>query len=224
MPTIGVHPLLQTLQGQHTHMFAVKPSPHSTTCPVANLGLYVLPSDRMGINLRNGYFFHATDHHGCITDAPFLSSAASNRLKKYLGQLKLDEGETVHSFRAGCSIMLSLPTPTLVGGVLLLRGTTCGLILRLTLLKHWTCWSTIAALLLPQLPHLWTTLVHLFIQAPTVTPFHWLLPLTYLLRIFLSIVESRSLYIALLENWRVIKCTKARSQAILGCENYFPHS
>jgi hypothetical protein len=108
MPTIGVHPPLQTLQGQHTHMFAVKPSPHSTTCPVANLGLYVLPSDRMGINLRNGYFFRATDHHGCITDAPFLSSAASNRLKKYLGQLKLDEGETVHSFRAGCSIMLSL--------------------------------------------------------------------------------------------------------------------
>jgi integrase len=102
------HAFGKTLRGQHTHMFAVKPSPHSTTCPIADLGLYVLLSDRMGINLHNGYLFRTTDHRGCIVDALFLSSAASNRLKKYLGQLKLDEGETVHSFRAGCSITLSL--------------------------------------------------------------------------------------------------------------------
>jgi hypothetical protein len=95
------HTFGKTLRGQHTHMFAVKPSPHSTTCPLANLGLYVLLSDLMGINLRNGYLFHATDHHGCIADVPFLSSAVSNRLKKYLGQLKLDEGETCPQLSCG---------------------------------------------------------------------------------------------------------------------------
>ena len=38
----------------------------------------------------------------------FSAPPISNRLKKYLAALKLDEGETAHSFRAGCSITLSL--------------------------------------------------------------------------------------------------------------------
>ena len=50
--------------------------------------------------------------------------------------------------------------------------TPCRLILRLTPLKHLTFWSTIAALLLQQLPHPWTTLVHLLVRATALTPFH----------------------------------------------------
>ena len=52
-------------------------------------------------------FSHHQPYKGFITASPFLSSAVSNRLKKYLAALKLNEGETAHSFRAGCSITLS---------------------------------------------------------------------------------------------------------------------
>jgi integrase len=101
------HTFGKTLRGQHTHMFAVKPSA-SPSCPVTNLRSYILLCDRMNINLRHGFLFRTTDKHGCVTDAPFLGSAVTNRLKKYLGQLHLDDGETAHSFRAGCSNTLSL--------------------------------------------------------------------------------------------------------------------
>lgn len=102
------HTFGKTLRGKHTHMFAVKPSSSPSSCPVANLKLYVLLCDRMRINLRQGFLFRTTDPKGCIINTPFLGSAVANRLKKYLSNLHLDDGETAHSFRAGCSITLSL--------------------------------------------------------------------------------------------------------------------
>lgn len=102
------HTFGKTLRGRHTHTFAVKPCPEPRFCPVANLKLYVLLSDRMHINLRTGFLFRVTDPKGRVVNELFLSSAAANRLHKYLSRLHMDEGETVHSFRAGCSITLSI--------------------------------------------------------------------------------------------------------------------
>ena len=45
---------------------------------------------------------------GNITESPFVASAVANRLKKLLTDLKIYNGETMHSFRSGCSITLSL--------------------------------------------------------------------------------------------------------------------
>ena len=102
------HTFGKTLHGKHTRMFAVKPSSSPCSCPVANLKLYVLLCDRMRINLRQGFLFRTTDPKGCVINTPFLGYAVANRLKKYLSNLHLDDSETAHSFRAGCSITLSL--------------------------------------------------------------------------------------------------------------------
>ena len=76
--------------------------------PNPNLKLYVLLCDRMHINLCQGFLFCTTDPKGCVIYTPFLGSAVANHPKKYLSNLHLDDGETAHSFRAGCSITLSL--------------------------------------------------------------------------------------------------------------------
>ena len=101
------HTFGKTLRGKHTHTFAVKPFP-SPSCPIANLKLYILLCDHMHVNLRHGFLFRSTDKQGRVTDQPFVGSAVTNRLKKYLSELQLEEGETAHSFRTGCSITLSL--------------------------------------------------------------------------------------------------------------------
>ena len=62
----------------------------------------------MSIKLESGYLFRTTDRHGNVVDVPFIGSAVQTRLKKHRKQLSLDGGETMHSFRSGCSITLSL--------------------------------------------------------------------------------------------------------------------
>ena len=62
----------------------------------------------MGIDLGHGFLFRVTDRSGNITPNPFVGSAVANRLKKHLSNLKILNGETMHSFRSGCSITLKL--------------------------------------------------------------------------------------------------------------------
>ena len=62
----------------------------------------------MCIDLKDGFLFRATDPHGHVSESPFVGSAVGNRLKKHLSDLRIGNGETMHSFRSGCSITLSL--------------------------------------------------------------------------------------------------------------------
>lgn len=102
------HTFGKTLRGKHRHIFAVKPSSQPLLCPVANLRLYVTLSAYMNIDLKQGFLFRVTDHQGRVINQPFLGTAIANRLRKYLTDFNIDGGETPHSFRAGCSITLSL--------------------------------------------------------------------------------------------------------------------
>ena len=52
--------------------------------------------------------FRPTNSQGAIIDIPLTSSAAEARLKKYLTDMGVDDGETLHGFRAGCAITLAL--------------------------------------------------------------------------------------------------------------------
>ena len=61
-----------------------------------------------GVDLTRGYLFHPTAPDLGIKDAPFTSSVAESRLKGYLREMKADNGETLHGFRAGCAITLVL--------------------------------------------------------------------------------------------------------------------
>ena len=54
--------------------------------------------------LSGGYFFRPLNHSN--TDHPFSSSVANSRLKLYLKDLHLFDGETPHSSRSGCALTL----------------------------------------------------------------------------------------------------------------------
>ena len=60
------------------------------------------------IDLTRDYIFRPTTLQGGILDAPFSSTAAEALLRGYLREMGSDDGETLHSFRAGCAITLAL--------------------------------------------------------------------------------------------------------------------
>ena len=104
------HTFGKTLRGKDSkNQFAVKRCSQDTVvCPVVNLTTYVKIADLMNINLREGFLFRATDPKGRVSPKPFVGSTVANRLRLHLTALNIDEGETMHSFRSGCSITLSL--------------------------------------------------------------------------------------------------------------------
>ena len=91
------------------NQFAVKMCHQDTTvCPVVNLTTYVKVADLMNINLQGGFLFRAIDPKCRVSPKPFAGSTVANRPRLHLTALNIDEGETMHSFRSGCSITLSL--------------------------------------------------------------------------------------------------------------------
>ena len=98
----------KTLRGNGANVFGIKPVKNTSYCPMSNLQFYIALTKKMSINLKGGYLFRVTNRHGQVTDSPFVGSAIANRLKKHLTDLKIDSGESMHSFRSGCSITLSL--------------------------------------------------------------------------------------------------------------------
>ena len=89
-------------------MFGLKPVQGAYYCPVTNLCYYLALADKMGVSLKDGFLFRVTDKRGYILDSPFVNSSVADRLKKHLKDLDISDDETVHSFRNGCSITLSL--------------------------------------------------------------------------------------------------------------------
>ena len=98
----------KTLRGNGSNVFAIREVPGSPVCPVKNLKCYLSVTKAAGINLNPGFLFRSTDRHGYVTDKPFIGTAVANRLRKHLTDLSINTGETMHSFRSGCSITLSL--------------------------------------------------------------------------------------------------------------------
>ena len=102
------HTFGKTLRGKDTNTFMVKKCADISVCPVSNLFLFVKLCDLMSVNLRDGYLFRTSDKKGLVSNSPFTGSTVANRLKLHLKSLGIHEGETMHSFRSGCSITLSL--------------------------------------------------------------------------------------------------------------------
>ena len=98
----------KALRGNFKNVFGVKPVPGSPYCPVKNVRFYVSLVKMMCIDLNSSYLFRVCDCKDNILDAPFTGSAVENRLKKHFRELMSDDDETMHSFRRGCSITLSL--------------------------------------------------------------------------------------------------------------------
>ena len=69
---------------------------------------YVAVASELRISVTNGYLFRPTNPHGHIVNKPLASSTADERLKLYLKEAQIYEGETLHSFRSGSAITLAL--------------------------------------------------------------------------------------------------------------------
>ena len=98
----------KTLRGKHSRAFAVKRTANPAICPVQNLQFYINLCASMQVKLSSGFLFHPTTSKGCISNAPFLASTMQARLVKYLSTLGIYDGESVHGFRGGTSILLRL--------------------------------------------------------------------------------------------------------------------
>jgi len=101
------HVWSKTLRDGGSNLFGLRRHPNPFICPVRAIENYIIISQNVGVDLRHSYLFRPTSPQGSILDKPFLSSTAESRLKFYLGQAKIDEGETLHSFRSGCALTLA---------------------------------------------------------------------------------------------------------------------
>ena len=86
------------------NVFAVKAVANSHFCPVYDLNLYVASAKKMSLDLKMSS--SSVPRH--VSEPPSVGSAAENRLKKPLYDSRIDNNETMHSFRSGFSITLSL--------------------------------------------------------------------------------------------------------------------
>ena len=98
----------KTLRDGASNIFGMRRHPNPTLCPIKGIETYVALAQELGISLSSGHLFRATNQQGHIVDKPLLSSTAESRLKKYLRDAHIDNGETLHSFRSGCAVTLAL--------------------------------------------------------------------------------------------------------------------
>ena len=98
----------KTLRDGASNMFGIRRHPNPSLCPVKAIETYVAVTTELGMTLRNGFLFRPTNSQGNVVNKQFSSSSAEARLRLYLKEAGLDEGETLHSFLSGSAITLAL--------------------------------------------------------------------------------------------------------------------
>ena len=81
---------------------------------MAAIERYIATTRAMQADLTSGLIFRPATTQGAISASSVSSEAMNGRLKTYLKEAGLDEGETAHSFRSGCAITLALSGSALV--------------------------------------------------------------------------------------------------------------
>ena len=97
----------KTLRDGASYVFGIRRHPNPELCPVKAIETYVAVASELRVSVTNGYLFRPTNPQGRIVNKPFTSSSAEARLKLYLREARIDEGETLHSFRSGSAITLA---------------------------------------------------------------------------------------------------------------------
>ena len=99
----------ETLRDGASNVFGIRRHSNPQLCPVKAIEIYVAVASELRITLSNGYLFRPTNHQGHIINKPLTDKfSAEARLKYYLKDAKIDEGETLHGFRSGSAIILAL--------------------------------------------------------------------------------------------------------------------
>lgn len=97
----------KTLRDGASNVFGIHCHSNPQLCPVKAIETYATIASELHISVINGYLFRPTNHQGHILNKAFTSSTAETRLKVYLKDTKIDEGET-DSFHSGSTITLTL--------------------------------------------------------------------------------------------------------------------
>ena len=97
------HTYGKTHRVDNPNVFTIFKCPNETICPVKALELYVQESSKIGVDLHTGYLFRPLVNK-IVSNVPLSYEAIYSRLKWYLNELDINEGETPHSFRGGCAI------------------------------------------------------------------------------------------------------------------------
>ena len=97
----------KTVDIRDPRIVVVHKCPTKEFCPVRTLELYSSYCAQIGINLKNGYFSRPLDSGVRPVDKPLSSSTLNERLKRYLLNLNMFEGETPHGTRSGCALTLA---------------------------------------------------------------------------------------------------------------------
>lgn len=98
----------KSIRGSRSRPVPIHPLGNPAICPVQNLKFYKTLCTAMKIDLGTGFLFRATSHNVSISSSPFLAPAAQARLVTYLKLLDLYTDETVHGFRGGTALLLSM--------------------------------------------------------------------------------------------------------------------
>jgi hypothetical protein len=104
------HTFGKTLRGSKgkSNSFVIKRCNNIDICPVKGLIDYVNFCRSCKVDLTRGYLFRVVSEIGSVLDEPVSYSVVYQRLIYYLTTLGIYEGETPHSFRAGCAIIMAL--------------------------------------------------------------------------------------------------------------------
>ena len=101
------HTWKKTLRGDRSNLFGIRRCANVKIYPVAAIERYMATKRVMQVDLTDGFLVRPTTPQGAISPLSISSEAMNSRLKTYLKEAGIHEGETTHSFRSGCAIILA---------------------------------------------------------------------------------------------------------------------
>lgn len=97
----------KTLRNGSVNTYVLPKSQDPSVCPVTALNEYVSWARKWGIAIQPGFLFRKVLDNGVVLDEPINYDIIYTRLKTHLTTLGIDQGETPHSFRAGCTVAMA---------------------------------------------------------------------------------------------------------------------
>ena len=97
----------KSLRDGSANLFGIRRHSDSSLCPVKPIELYISISFALSLDLLSGFLFRPLNSLGKIQNKQLASSILQSRLRSYLREADIYNGETLHSFRAGLAITLA---------------------------------------------------------------------------------------------------------------------
>ena len=90
------------------NLFSIRRYSDSSLCLIKAIEPYIAISSALSLGLLSGFLFCPPNYLGKIQNKQLPNSTFQSRLRSYLQEVNIYNGETLHSFRAGLAITLAL--------------------------------------------------------------------------------------------------------------------